>query len=113
LLIQSKSDLAPPDSRFEIAVSALTGVGMDALVDRIIARARNLLPVEGEVALHRRHRDLLAQAVGFLQEVDQSSDPLVIAELLRGARNVLDRLTGQAGVEDVLDSLFARFCIGK
>ncbi len=113
LLVQTKADLAPTDPRFEIAVSAVTGIGMDALVERIIARGRKLLPVEGEVALHRRHRELLAQAVALLREVERCSDPLVIAELLRGARNVLDRLTGRAGVEDVLDSLFARFCIGK
>ena len=36
-----------------------------------------------------------------------------IAECLRLARSAFDRLTGRAGVEDVLDALFSRFCLGK
>lgn len=111
--VQTKSDLAPADPRYQLAVSAMTGAGMNALVDQIITSARALLPCEGDFALHGRHRRLLAQASELLAEVDCSRDPLIAAELLRGARNVLDRLTGRAGVEDVLDTLFARFCIGK
>jgi len=38
---------------------------------------------------------------------------VVIAECLRAARGAFDRLTGRAGVEDVLDAVFARFCLGK
>jgi tRNA modification GTPase len=38
---------------------------------------------------------------------------LITSELLRQARTELDRITGHAGVEDMLDSLFGRFCIGK
>lgn len=113
LRIQAKSDLGRREPGCELAVSSLTGSGMEELVERIRARARELLPVDGEVALHRRHRELIAQAVEFLREVCHSHDPLVAAELLRGARALLDRLTGRAGVEDVLDQLFARFCIGK
>ena len=36
-----------------------------------------------------------------------------LAEDLRAARLAFDRLTGRAGVEDVLDALFGRFCLGK
>jgi tRNA modification GTPase len=38
---------------------------------------------------------------------------LIAAECLRQARVALDRITGRAGVEDMLDTLFGRFCIGK
>jgi tRNA modification GTPase len=37
----------------------------------------------------------------------------VSAEHLRRARAALDRLTGRAGVEDMLDALFGTFCVGK
>jgi tRNA modification GTPase len=36
-----------------------------------------------------------------------------LAEHLRLARAAFDRLTGKAGIEDVLDALFGRFCLGK
>ena len=43
-----------------------------------------------------------------------AEDDLVLAaESLRAARVAFDRLTGRAGVEDVLDALFSRFCLGK
>ena len=41
------------------------------------------------------------------------TDALIVAEHLRRARNHLDRLTGKAGVEDMLDALFGAMCIGK
>ena len=40
-------------------------------------------------------------------------DLLLVAESLRSARLAFDRLTGRAGTEDMLDTLFGRFCIGK
>ena len=43
----------------------------------------------------------------------EAADPLVAAEGLRWAREALDKVTGKAGVEDMLDALFGRFCIGK
>jgi len=113
ILVHAKADLDAPDSRADLAVSAFTGAGMAGLIDQVLSRARALLPGEGEVALHRRHRAILQEVVDYLGESTVSADPVVQAELLRGARGLLDRITGRAGVEDVLDTLFARFCIGK
>jgi tRNA modification GTPase len=42
-----------------------------------------------------------------------ADDLLIAAEALRLARQSLDRITGRAGVEDMLDALFGSFCIGK
>jgi tRNA modification GTPase len=112
ILVQSKADILPPDPAAEIRVSAETGDGMDRLVERLIERARALLPREGEVSVNARHRAAAAEALGFLAEAE-APDLLVAAEALRQARVALDRVTGRAGVEDMLDALFNRFCIGK
>jgi tRNA modification GTPase len=113
LLVQSKQDLHPPERRADARVSAETGDGMDALVALLIARARDLLPAEGEVALNARHRAAIALAAEQLREAHESQDLLIAAECLRQARVALDRVTGRAGVEEMLDTLFGRFCIGK
>ncbi|MEA3000603.1 MAG: tRNA modification GTPase [Sphingomonadales bacterium] len=113
LFVQSKIDLASRDPAAQLHVSAETGEGMDALVAAIIERTRLLLPKEGEVALNRRQRDALAQAAIALLEARTQDDVLLAAENLRVARAALDRVTGRAGVEDMLDALFGRFCIGK
>jgi tRNA modification GTPase len=112
-LVQSKIDLEPGEREADVRVSAETGAGMDALVALLISRARDLLPGEGEVALNARHRATLVVAAEQLREALESQDLLIAAECLRQARVALDRVTGRAGVEDMLDALFGRFCIGK
>ncbi|MGQ2931880.1 MAG: tRNA uridine-5-carboxymethylaminomethyl(34) synthesis GTPase MnmE, partial [Sphingopyxis sp.] len=75
-----------------------------------------LLPPEGEAALRRRQRDALAEARDWLEVVPgsrEASDLILLAERLRLAGGALDRITGRAGVEEMLDTLFGRFCIGK
>jgi tRNA modification GTPase len=112
ILIHPKADLGG-EANGDIAVSAATGEGMDRLVSMMRDRAAQILPQEGEVASNARHRQLLKECLEHLREAEKTGDPLVTAELLRLARAVLDRITGRAGVEQMLDALFGRFCIGK
>ena len=113
LIVHAKADLGrvPPDTG--LAVSALTGAGIDGLVRALTERSRLLVPREGEVALNARHRGLLREVLDSLNEASVAADLLIAAEALRGARFALDRITGRAGVEDMLDALFGRFCVGK
>lgn len=95
-----------------LAVSSVTGAGLGKLAGRITDAAGKLLPAEGEVALNRRQAAEVEGAKSALSGVD-GADLLVTAEALRLARSAFDRLSGRAGVEDVLDALFGRFCLGK
>jgi tRNA modification GTPase len=113
LLVQSKVDIEDWDAAAQFHVSTRTGHGMDALVEAIGRGARSLLPKEGDVALNRRQRTALAEAVAALREAGSHEDILLVAESLRAARSALDTVTGGAGVDDLLDALFGRFCIGK
>jgi tRNA modification GTPase len=103
-------------ARCDLILSAATGEGMDRLHAYIVDMARTLLPREGEAALRRRQRDALAEARAWL-DIEAGSreagDLILLAERLRLAAGALDRITGRAGVEDMLDALFGRFCIGK
>lgn len=97
----------------QVAVSAVTGEGIDRLWDQLGAIARGLLPPPDAVALNRRQRDLCASAAESLASAGAEPDLLLAAEHLRSARLAFDAVTGRADVEAVLDALFARFCIGK
>lgn len=100
----------------DLILSAMTGEGMDRLHSHIVAMARTLLPRAGEAALRQRQRAALADARDWLHIDAQSreaEDLILLAERLRLAAAALDRITGKAGVEDMLDTLFGRFCIGK
>ncbi|HEX8308392.1 MAG TPA: tRNA uridine-5-carboxymethylaminomethyl(34) synthesis GTPase MnmE [Allosphingosinicella sp.] len=112
ILVQAKCDLPEAARESDVRVSAITGEGIPDLVSLLARRARALLPAESEVAVNARHRGVIARAVGHLRSA-RVDDMLIAAEALREARVELDRVTGRAGVEDMLDMLFGRFCIGK
>lgn len=94
-------------------LSALTGEGLRELQGALVAAARAGLPKPGEGALNARQAQLVGEGHAALSVVAPALDPLVVAEHLRIARQAFDRLTGRASTEDMLDTLFARFCIGK
>ncbi|MEG8220381.1 tRNA uridine-5-carboxymethylaminomethyl(34) synthesis GTPase MnmE [Sphingomonas sp. HH69] len=96
-----------------LQLSARTGEGMDSLVATLMDRAAQLLPGEGDYALHARQRARVGELLAHVEAARHSDDLLVIAEELRQARRAIDALTGQAGTEDMLDRLFSGFCIGK
>ncbi|PTQ13610.1 tRNA uridine-5-carboxymethylaminomethyl(34) synthesis GTPase MnmE [Sphingomonas oleivorans] len=97
----------------DISVSARSGMGMTRLGEMLRERAAALLPREDMVALNRRQREALAECVEALALLRGTEDMILWGEALRLARSALDRLTGRAGVEDMLDRLFGAFCIGK
>lgn len=92
-------------------LSAFSGEGLPQLIHDMIESARGVMPKPGQVALSRQQRDLLETAANSLRE--GSDDLLIVAENLRAARMAFDRITGRAATEDMLDALFARFCLGK
>ena len=111
--VRPKADLGPAGPAGGVAVSAHTGMGLKELVESIVSTSDDLLPREDEIALNRRQSEALADAREALEEAAASDDPVLQAEGLRLSRAAFDRLTGRAGVEDLLDSLFGRFCLGK
>ena len=111
ILVHAKADVRGPAPQGSLAVSAKTGAGLTELLDRVAQAANALLPSEGAIALNRRQAALLAEARDGLAA--PTGEAVLVAENLRLARGAFDRLTGRAGVEDVLDALFSRFCLGK
>lgn len=109
--IAAKSDLGTGTPG--IPVSAVTGEGLAELTRLLIERARALLPAGDQLTLDRRQHDLLAEAQAALERGSRLDDPVLVAEELRTARQAIDRISGRAGVEDLLDALFGRFCLGK
>ena len=96
-----------------LPVSSITGEGLSALLEVVGRLSRTLLPAEGELGLNRRQAAHIAEVRGSLAGSASNADIVLIAENLRAARAAFDRLTGRAGMEDVLDALFGRFCLGK
>lgn len=114
LRIMNKIDLGGTVPDDAIGVSALTGEGMARLRARLEEQAAELTASAGPPPLTRhRHRAALAEAETRLRAALHAPLPELRAEDLRLALRAFGRVTGVVGVEDILDTLFGSFCIGK
>ncbi len=100
-----------------LAVSALEGSGIDALVSAVEAFAADAMDLtEPALVTRERHRVALSQTVAALRRAvaeGAAGRQEIVAEELRLAARALGRLTGRVDVEDILDAIFRDFCIGK
>jgi len=129
-VILNKTDLLPPGAAQELVsrsagvpgdkslltISAMTGAGIDELVQSLAGFAERFFTAEPALVTRERHRVALQEAGtaldGALRLGPQGGEELV-AEQIRLATRALERLTGRVGVEDILDVIFRDFCIGK
>jgi len=114
--VANKIDLVgeAPESMTEVAVSARTGRGLEAL-RRAILDAAGWHPGEETVFLAReRHLRALARAQSHLKAASRERGRWeLFAEELRLAHAALGEITGEFSADDLLGEIFARFCIGK
>jgi len=111
LLVASKADLqrSSPGHR----VSVIDGGGIDELKRWIAAQAENVIPLPKQAGLNEREGALLTDCRDALTRAVSLKDSVLLAEELRLARTSLDMISGNSGVEGLLDALFSRFCLGK
>ncbi len=122
LLVRTKADLAPsaPTEAGEVRVSALRGDGLSVLRGRLAGLAFAALATRADLApviTRERHRMALARALeeldGFAAARAAGLEPVVAGTHLRAAVTALEDVIGVVTGEDVLDRVFASFCVGK
>ncbi len=116
LVVGTKLDLVSGalPAEVDVAVSAMTGDGLAELTGLMAGRVRAAVPRPQELSVSRREDGELRFASAALRAALQDGLELeLVAEHLRAAANALARITGAVGVEDLLDVIFSRFCIGK
>ncbi|GLS79533.1 tRNA uridine-5-carboxymethylaminomethyl(34) synthesis GTPase MnmE [Paracoccus marinus] len=105
LVVRSKADLRTGD------VSARSGEGVAALLDRVYDTLRDRAAPAGIVS-RQRQADALRQARAVL-ELTLATPPEIIADAIAMTTRALREVVGEVGVEDYLDEVFSSFCIGK
>ncbi|MEK9863397.1 MAG: tRNA uridine-5-carboxymethylaminomethyl(34) synthesis GTPase MnmE [Verrucomicrobiota bacterium] len=102
-----------------ILLSCATGVGIESLKDAILKTVwSGSLPSENsEVMINSRHQHALQQSlehVAIVKDGLASNRELeLIAMDLRIALSELGEVIGETTTEDLLDSIFSQFCLGK
>lgn len=119
LRIGNKLDLAERSFHpgpYDFLISAHTGEGIDSLLSEVRELAVLATSNAGEALPFReRHVQLILDAARHVDTAAaQTSLPLEVrAEELRLAGDALGRISGTIDVEDLLDTIFSQFCIGK
>jgi tRNA modification GTPase len=121
IVVLNKSDL-PEDSDWKnfgaLRISCVTGEGLTQLQKEILARIRqqNLRP-ESAVAINTRHRDCLRRALESCDRartaLGQDVSPEYLAVDLDDTLRAVGEVIGVVDAEQILDSVFSQFCIGK
>ena len=124
LVAVNKSDLAGAAVAVEdiggvpgLRTSALTGEGIPALRDRILALATGGASPEPGMLTNLRQHQSITTALAALSDAAQANrnsipHEMILLDLYR-ALCALDSLTGQTTSDDILNLIFSTFCIGK
>ena len=117
LQVFNKADLASPPAG-ELALSAKTGAGLDALRQRLLQVAGWQAMPEGVFIARARHVQALARTgehLALATAQARSPEPALdlLAEELRLAHDALGEITGAFSADELLGVIFSSFCIGK
>ena len=98
-----------------LSISAKYGIGLEDLRKVLVSLVGNVT-ADGVLVTNARHAAALRDAAASLRAVRSGLDALpgdLLAEDLRAALSSLGSITGEICPEEVLGSIFSRFCIGK
>lgn len=132
LIVWNKADLAPehapvahipfahPHILNHHATSVVTGAGIDDLVQeiaRVLLGGRGVVASDAHLVTNPRHRDALHRAVSNLQAAIEGQERGLPTDLMAGdvttAMHALGEITGETVTDDLLNTIFSSFCIGK
>lgn len=128
IVVLNKTDLKPQVKESDIkpvindipiiGVSALTGEGIDALQDTIASGIiKNDISTENSLIPNLRHKTELAEAVVYFKDASRglkNGAPMELISVdLKGGLECLEKITGESAEDDLYDSIFSQFCLGK
>ena len=99
-----------------LLLSAATGEGIEVLRERLLQFVTERATGDGLMLTNERHYSALCRAIGALSECFSGFEdkPLdLVAFDLRAVWETLGEITGSSATEEILNTIFSRFCLGK
>jgi|GEM_PF-43727 len=120
ITVYNKVDLdpAPPIGK-DIYLSCATKTGLSQLKEHIYSQVINMvsLGVDGVVLSNARHKDVFLRLTDQLtvcgRAIESQAGPEYLASDLRLALDILGEISGRTTPDDILNQIFAGFCVGK
>ena len=125
ILVQTKKDLCKTVRAVElsgadvptVALSSVTGEGMDALESAVAALFPAAVPENGTLLTNARQADAVSRALASvraaLSALRGGMTPDVVLTEVEAASGALGELNGRTAREDMVSRIFERFCVGK
>ena len=112
----SKADKVKPHGGYDVAVSSKTGEGLNGLKKTLAEKGTGGKSLENAFVIEERHYRALKEARDKISEarVGAGKFPLDLLALdIREGWRVLGEITGETADEEIIDTVFAKFCVGK
>ncbi len=112
----SKCDIKEPYGDYDVAVSSVTGEGLEELKGLMRARSFGGRSLDSAYITEERHYECLCRALEKCSEAAQNCGkfPLDLLTLdIREAWRALGEITGDTADEEIINRVFAKFCVGK
>ena len=120
ILVASKADMAQAwqekfcEERGLLPISVYSQRGIDSLLNLIAQQTQERLVASADPIITRtRYRAALKSALAHIEKLDFDMPAELLAEELKVAARYIGGITDKIDVEDILNELFANFCIGK
>lgn len=112
----SMSDKLSPCGDYDVALSSVTGDGIDKFKELLAKKALGGTPVDGAFIVEERHYRALLRAseqLAAAMEGAKNFPPDIFAMDLRECWRTLGEITGETADEEIISTVFAKFCVGK
>lgn len=112
----SKVDENPPRGEYDVALSSVTGEGLEKLKELIARKVIGVSSLENAFVIEERHYLALKRAKEKLEEAagNVKNYPLDLISLdIREGWRSLGEITGETADEEIINTVFAKFCVGK
>lgn len=114
--VYNKCDISRPQCGYDAVVSARTGEGIDGLKTLISKKCVGELALDKAYIIEERHHSALMRAVQALSSAEQNAEtytPDILSIDIKEAWDCLGEITGETANEQIINTVFEKFCVGK
>lgn len=112
----NKCDIQKPCGEYDVCISAKTGEGLDKLKRLISQNGVGELSLDKAYIIEERHYSALLRAANALRSAKDNADrytPDILSIDLKEAWDALGEITGETANEQIISTVFEKFCVGK